>query len=105
MLKPQMVRDTSGGVVQALQPTENVTLNVTISSARVQLPSDTELVRIATLVDVYLQFGGSGVTATTSSMLFPAGTEVFNTQAATTTHVAALLVGTASSTLTATKML
>ena len=105
MLRPQMVRDTSGGVVQALQPTENVTLNVTTSSARVQLPSDTELVRIAALVDVYLQFGGSGVTATTSSMLFPAGTEVFNTQDAATTHVAALLVGTSSSTLTATKML
>jgi hypothetical protein len=105
MSKPQMVYDTSGSAVQALQPDQNVTLNVTTSSARVTLPTNTSLVRIACLVDVYLEFGGSSVTATTSSMLFPAGTEIFNIQAATTTHVAALLVGTTSTTLHATKML
>ena len=52
MQKPQMVRDTSGGVVQALQPDTNVTLSVTTSSSRVALPTETDLVRVAALADI-----------------------------------------------------
>lgn len=105
MTKPQMVRDTAGGLVQALRPSTNVSLSVTTSSARVALPSETALIRIATTVDVYLAFGNSGVTATTSSMLFPAGTEVFTIDDDNITHVAAVLVASTSGPLTATKML
>lgn len=104
-MKPQMVRDTSGGVVQALLPSTNVALSVTGSSARVELPTSTDLVRIAATVDVYLEFGGSGVVATSSSMLFPAGAEIFNVQDAAITHVAALIVGATPGVLSATKML
>lgn len=104
-MKPQMVRDTNGDVVQALLPSTTASLSVTGSSARVALPTSTDLVRIAASVDVYIEFGGSGVTATSSSMLFPAGAEIFNVQDASITHVAALLVGATPGALTATKML
>lgn len=103
--KPQMVRDTSGGLVQALYPTSNATLNVSGSTSRVAMPDPISLVRVASNVDCYLKFGTSTVTATSSDMLFPAGAEVFAVEDPTITHVAAILVGATPGILTATKML
>lgn len=106
MTKPQMVRDTNGTAVQALYPLSTAVLAVSGTTARVILPAATELVRVACTGDCHIEFGGSGVTATTSSMLFPAGAEVFNVQDANITYIAAIAAsGVSSATLTATKML
>lgn len=105
MTNPQMVRDTSGAAVQALLPASTVALSVSGSSSRVEMPADTNLVRIASSVDCYVEFGGASVAATSSSMLFPAGAEVFNVNRTDITHVAALLVGATPGVLTASKML
>lgn len=104
MTTPQLVRDTSGTAVQALLPQGNTNLTTSGSSQRITLPSDTRLVRIACTVDAYIEFGGSGVNATSSSMLFPIGAEVFNIQNPTITHVAVLHVGTTPGIFSATKM-
>jgi hypothetical protein len=103
--RPQMVRDTSGGMVQALYPVSNATLNVSGSSSRVAMADPISLVRIAANVDCYLKFGNSSVVATSSDMLFPAGAEVFSVEDPAITHVAAILVGATPGVVTATKML
>jgi hypothetical protein len=105
MSDPQLVRDTSGAAVQALLPDSTSVLSVSGSTSRVAMPDSTNLVRIATTIDVYLAFGDGSVTATSSSMLFPAGAEVFNVNKTPWTHVAALMVGATPGPLTATKML
>lgn len=102
--RPQMVRDTSGGVVQALYPSSTVTLNVSGSSGRVAMTDPISCVRIASTVDCYIKFGNSSVTATASDMLFPAGVEVFAVEDPAITHVAAVLVAATPGVLTATKM-
>lgn len=102
--KPQMVRDTSGGVVQALTPVATVTINATTSSTRVAMTDPISLVRIASTVDCYIKFGDSSVSASASDMLFPAGAEVFAVEDPTTTHIAAVTVGGTPGVLTATKM-
>ena len=104
MTNPQMVRDTSGAAVQALLPDATSTLSLSGASGRVILPTNTNLVRIATTVDCYIAFGDSSVVATTNSMLFPTGADVFNVNRSDITHVAAILVGARPGVLTATKM-
>lgn len=103
--KPQMVRDTSGGMVQALSPVATVSLSVSGSSSRVALTDPISLVRLASNVDCYVKFGNSAVTATSSDMLFPAGAEIFAVEDPSITHVAALLVAATPGVLSATKML
>ena len=105
MTEPRLPRDSGSVAIQAVFPISTVSLPVSASSARVQLPTNTGVVRIASNVDVYLEFGGSGVTATTSSMLFPAGAEVFSCEDNAVTHVAALIVGATPGVLTASKMI
>jgi hypothetical protein len=102
--KPQMVRDTSGGVVQALSPLGTVSLNVSGTSSRAALSDPISLVRVASTVDCYVKFGNNLVAATSSDMLFPAGAEIFAVESADITHVAAILVGATPGVLTATKM-
>ena len=104
MTTPQMIRDTSGGLVQALCPNSTVNGVVNVSSARIALPDPIDLVRIASNVDCYLQFGDSNITATTSSMLFPAGAEIFSTPGPDITHVAFLLVGSTAGIISVTRM-
>lgn len=104
MTEPRLPRDSGSVAIQAVFPKSTVSLPVSGSTSRVQLPADTGVVRIASTVDVYLEFGGGSVNATTSSMLFPAGAEVFSCEDNAVTHVAALLVGATPGTLTASKM-
>jgi hypothetical protein len=104
MSLPQLVRDTSGAAVQALLPDTTVTIATSGSSQSVAMPSNTLLSRLAANVDVFVAFGNSGVTATTSSMLFPSGAEVFNVQKTGWTHVAVLNAGVTSGVFTLTKI-
>lgn len=104
MSDPRLPRDTGNVAVQALFPVATTSLSVSASTSRIAMPANTNVVRIASTVDVYLEFGGSGVVATSSSMLFPAGAEVFSCVDDSITHVAAMLVGATPGTLTASKM-
>lgn len=97
-------RDVGNATIQAVFPVASSNMAVSGSTARVALPTETNIVRIASTVDVYLEFGGSGVNATSSSMLFPAGAEIFSCIDNSVTHVAALIVGAVPGTLSATKM-
>ncbi|HEY9817688.1 MAG TPA: hypothetical protein V6D20_18065 [Candidatus Obscuribacterales bacterium] len=104
MSNPNLVRDNNGGAVQALLPDTTVSGASSGSSSRLALPTSTSLVRLASSVDVYVELGGAGVNATSSSMLFPAGAEVFSVFPASITHVAFLLVGATPGVFSATKM-
>ena len=103
MSNPQLVRDSSGAPVQALRPAETAALSVSGTTARVAVPSGSNIARLAATGDVHVAFGDSSVEATTSSMFFPAGVEVFN--AIAYTHVAAIAAsGVSSATLTVTRL-
>ncbi len=104
MSDPRLPRDTGSAAIQAVFPVATTTLSVSAPTARIAMPPNTNVVRIASNVDVYLEFGGSGVNATSSSMLFPAGAEVFSCVDDNVTHVAAMLVGATPGVLTASKM-
>ncbi len=90
-MKPTLPRDVNSSSIQALFPV--ATVNLSISSGgqvRGTLPDFTDLVRIAVNQDCYVEFGGSGVVATTSSMFFPIGAEVFACTDNGITHVSIL---------------
>lgn len=84
------------------QPIASTSLGVGTSSARTAIPAQTGMVRvIADGQKVFLRFGDSTVTATTSDMMVPANMpEGFRTMSAT--HVAAVCQsGTATLSITA----
>ena len=110
-ISASLPRDNDGANIQTLSPGVNATVHRTTSegsSASVQLSSDTQVVRIACNVAVWVAFGGSGVDATdtqSDSFMFPAGVEVFHLRDSTYTYVAARSVaGEGNGLLTATKM-
>ena len=95
MTTPTLVRDTGGAPVQAVKPTTNATFATSTTSARVAIPTDGVVFRVASNASGFIAFGDSGITASTSSMVFPAGVEVFNLKDTGHTHVAFIL-GTGS---------
>lgn len=101
----QLPRDYNSQVVQTLSPIDTITLSAGAVSVRDALPSDTTVVRVASLVDVYIKFGDSTVTATSGDVLFPAGAEVFKVPVDPTvsTHIATLQVS-AGGNISVTKM-
>lgn len=101
MTTPQMVRDTSGAPVQALAPLTTQALAVGVASASVAVTTPATLVRLAATADMYVAFGVGSATATTSSMFFPAGAEIFNVSGYT--HIAAI-VASGTATLTVTRL-
>lgn len=103
-MKPQLPRDSGNDTVQAVCPVSTTTLNSSGSSQRVTLPVTTDIVRIASTVDLYVEFGGASVNATSSSMLFPAGAEVFSTIDLSITHIAILNVGATPGVVSISKM-
>jgi hypothetical protein len=103
MTSPTLVKD-SGAAIQAVRPDLNVSSVTSGSSQRVAFPADTSVVRIASTVDLYIAFGNSAVTASSASMLFPVGAEVFSVQPDGITHVAFIQVGATPGVFSATKM-
>lgn len=76
-------RDDDSAPIQILSPDPTGSVFITSTegaSASVQLPANTEVVRIGASGSVVLSFGASGVDAglgQTDSFIFPAGAEVF----------------------------
>ena len=106
-----MPRDDDSATIQVLSPALAGTVHRTTTegaSARVTLPTDTEVVRVAANVAVWIAFGGSGVDAAAAqsdSLLFPAGVEVYHLRDTSYTHIAARSVASSGNGLvTATKM-
>ncbi len=88
-------RDHNGVAVQSLYPTEAVNVAMSASSQALTLPVSAKFIRVACTGNVYIEFGTGSVVATTSSVLFPAGVEMFSVPDAVT-HVAVLQVGASS---------
>lgn len=89
-----MPYDANGEAVQTLFPTSPTNASTSGTSARVAIPDDSDVVRVASTEAVYLKFGDSAVVATSSDILFPAGVEVFKVPE-TYTHVAFIQVSSA----------
>lgn len=87
-----LLRDNNGQPVHALQPLNPASVVLSATSQPLVIPSDSKFIRIASTGAAWVAFGTSGVVATTSSILFPPGVEVFPVPEGAT-HVAALQVG------------
>lgn len=88
-------RDKNGIPIQALSPISAVSVALSGTSQALAVPADTSMIRIAATGNAWIAFGTSGVEATTSSILFPGGVEVFPLPSGTT-HIACLQVGAAT---------
>ena len=107
----KLPRDDDSTPIQVLSPLPAGTVHRTAieaSSARVALTANTDIVRVASNVAVWLAFGNSSVVAgdtLSDSMLFPAGAEVFNLRDTIYTFIAVRsLVGEGNGLVTATSM-
>lgn len=89
--------DLNSQAIQVLElgvtSTDTVT-NTTANTALPTLAGVNDVVRISLNIDTYIAFGTSGVTATSSSHLFPVGVE-YVTVPKGATHIAYLAVGIA----------
>ena len=82
------VKGQFGDTIQSLPTDENTHDKVSVGAGSVASDmTGAQVVRIASNTDAYIKFGTSGVTATSSDLLFPAGVEVL-IMPKDTTHVA-----------------
>jgi hypothetical protein len=87
-----LIRDGNNSVVQALFPQSAVTVALSGTSQELAIPAGTTFLRVAATGNVWIAFGAGSATATTSSILFPGGVEVFPIPL-DITHMAVLQVG------------
>ena len=104
-------RDDDSASIQILSPAVNGNREINATegaSLNVQLPTDTEVVRVASTGAVWIAFGDNTITATAgadSAILMPAGVEYFFLHDTSYTYVAARSVaGAGNQTVNATKM-
>jgi len=90
-----LCRDSNNIPIQALSPISAVSVALSGVSQALAVPTDTKVIRIASTGNAWIAFGTSLVEATTASLLFPGGVEVFPLPTGTT-HVACLQVGAAT---------
>lgn len=84
-------RDNNNDTLQALCISSSVNASVSNAAAvRSALPTETQVVRIASLTNCYIKFGDVNVVATTADMLFPIGAEVFSIKDRNYTHCSVL---------------
>lgn len=87
-----LLRDNNGQPVHALQPFNPGSVVLSATSQALAIPTDSKFIRVAATGASWVAFGTSGVVATTSSILFPPGVEVFPVPDGVT-HVAVIQVG------------
>lgn len=98
-------KDNNQDVVQALSPIESVTQSISNGGqVRFAIPTNTDIVRIASAANCYVKFGNSGVVATSADMLFPTGAEVFSIKSRGYTHVSLLGIDVSPSSASITRM-
>ena len=99
----QLPNDVDGRAIQTLALIDRAQLAVGAASARVTLPSGSEVVRVSCDTDCYILFGDNTVTASSSTgHLFTAGVEFFRVVPGDT-DIAAIQVS-ASGVMTISKM-
>lgn len=105
MAYTKLVRDQNGSTVQALgpSPTGVATVAIGASSARVALPSNCDVIRVAASNDCYIKFGDVTVAATASDTIFPKGAELFTIPAGTT-YLAVIQLGAVTGNVSITPM-
>lgn len=102
----QLLRDKWQNAVQALSPVigSSVVVSVGATSQNSTIPTDAELVRCASTGNCHLIFGvGSAPTATTSEMIFPAGSEIFVVPPGAT-HFAVIQAGVSTGSFSMTRV-
>lgn len=102
----ELLRDKWQHPVQALSPEIGTSVVVTIgaTSQSGALPASSEIIRCAANGNCHLIFGvGSAPTATTSEMLFPAGSEIFVVPTGAT-HFAVIQANASTGTFSITKV-
>lgn len=97
-------RDLNSVPVQSLYPQSPASVSLSGTSQTIAIPAGTKFLRIASTGNAWIEFGtSSGVTATTSSLLFPGGVEVFPITP-DITHVAVLQVGASTGFISVNRM-
>lgn len=92
MRKISLETDLNGRPLQSLSPTQTGVQMIALSgsSTRVPIPvTEGQVVRIAASGNCHVAFGDSSIAATSSSMLFPVGVELF-TLKPQWTHIAVI---------------
>lgn len=85
-------RDLNSVPVQSLIPLSPISVALSGTSQLLAIPSGTKFLRVAATGNAWIEFGTGSATATTSSLLFPGGVEVFPISS-DITHLAVLQVG------------
>jgi hypothetical protein len=85
-------RDLNSVPVQSLIPQSPVSVALSGSSQLLAIPAGTKFLRVAATGNAWIEFGTGSAVATTSSLLFPGGVEVFPITNEIT-HLAVLQVG------------
>ena len=80
-------RDVNSQPVQSLQPVSPTSVSISGTSQLLAIPANTKFFRMAATGAVWFDIGTSSVVATTSSLLFPPGVDVFPVSEGAT-HVA-----------------
>ena len=99
-----VTKDVNNHPIQAVEPVSASVAKASISGSSVQLtiPTGSVLIRCASNNNCYIEFG-TNPTATTNSMLFPAGVEIFRVPAGAT-KIAVIQDGAVTGTFQVTKM-
>lgn len=102
----RLPRDTMGVPIQALSPdpTGVAVASIGAVSARVAIPSGSDVIRIAANKSCYFRLGDSSVTADGNDSLFPGGAEVFRVPA-DATHIAFIQDGVVTGVATVTRLI
>lgn len=98
-------QDIKGQTIQAMAPDGSGIAQITVgaASARVALPGDCEVVRVASTVDCWFRFGDGSVVAAGTDSFFAKGSEIFKIPSGAT-HIAAIQTS-AGGTMSITRML
>lgn len=91
MIGFSLPKDNNSTAIQAVSPDTNVSQSISSAGqVRFAIASDSDIIRIASTASCYFKLGDSGVTATSSDILFPPGAEIFSIKARGFTHVSIL---------------
>jgi hypothetical protein len=110
MQELNLAKDKHDRDIQALAPLEATVANVTIggASASVALPAGARVVEVAASSACRMAFGNSGVTATATSRLFPAGVSVYkvpeDASGVAATHLAVIQYSGSTGDVTVTRL-
>jgi hypothetical protein len=102
----QLPKDRSNSPVQALGQSSSEVAAGTVagSTARITIPSGSQIVEVASLTDCHIAFGDSTVEATTGSPAFPKGAAIYKVLPSQTHLAFILAAGASGAVLTVTRL-